>query len=127
VTAETLAPPPGVSARPTAPEPAAAAQPKRGLSVEAVERELAGQEVRTVPVNPTSIFVQAGAFSRHDNALRLSARLSQVGRPQIQQVSLQGRTIFRVRLGPLASVEEADRILESVVATGQQDARVVVD
>ena len=60
-------------------------------------------------------------------ARQLSARLSPVGKTQIQQVTVQGKTVFRVRLGPLGSVEDADRMLDAVVATGQQDARVVVD
>ena len=129
VTAETLAPPPGVknngSDNVTI---ASSAQPKRpGMTPEAVEREVATQEVKSVPVRPTSIYVQAGSYGRHDNANRMVARLSKVGKAQLQQVNVQGKTLFRVRLGPVASVEEADRVLDSVVAAGAQDARVVVD
>ncbi len=129
VTAESLPPPPGAKSKgaDTVVVASSAAPTQRGLSVDAVDRELAAQEVRTVPVHATNIYVQAGSFSRHDNALRLSARLSPVGKTQIQQVTVQGKTVFRVRLGPLGSVEDADRMLDAVVATGQQDARVVVD
>lgn len=126
VTAETLPPPPGVAARPGADQPAASAPPPRS-EVAAAEADLSNQVVSTVPTHPTSLYVQAGSFGRHDNALRLSARLSNVGRSQIQQATVQGRTVYRVRLGPLANVEEADRMLDAVVAVGQTDARVVVD
>lgn len=130
VTAETL-PPPG--SREQAKPVLASARPASGSaarstgSADRVERELAAQEVDTVAVRSTGIFVQAGSFSRHDNALRLQARLSGVGHPQIQPASVKGQTVYRVRFGPLGSVGEADRLLESVIATGQQDAKVVVD
>lgn len=130
VTAQSL-PPPG-SSEPSRPVTVAAAKPdtaaqRAAAAAEATERQLASQEVTTVPVRNTGIFVQAGSFSRHDNALRLSARLSGIGRTNVEQVSVKGKTWYRVRFGPMSSVDEADRLLESVIAAGQQDARVVVD
>lgn len=130
VTAETLpalgsreqARPVLASARPTPPS-----ESRGAAALEKAERELASQDVETVPVKSSGIFVQAGAFSRHDNALRLQARLSGVGQPQIQTASVKGQTVYRVRFGPLGSVGEADNLLESVIATGQQDAKVIVD
>jgi rare lipoprotein A len=129
VTAETL-PAPGSREVPrtisngTAPSPA---DSRTAQAVEKAERALAAQDVQVVAVRSTNLFVQAGAFGRHDNALRLQARLSGVGRPVISQTNVKGQTLFRVRFGPLANVEEADRLLESVIAAGQQDARVIVD
>ena len=130
VVAETLPPPPGAHSNLSTPEltSSAAAAPQRGMTSDSVEHELAAQEVKTVPVHATSIYVQAGAFSRHDYALRAQARLSAVGTAvKIQQANVQGKSVFRVRLGPLATVEDADRVLDAVVAAGQPDARVVVD
>lgn len=130
VTAESL-PPPG-SSEPSRPVVASAAKvdtsaQRAAAAAEATERKLASQEVSSVPVRSTGIYVQAGSFSRHDNALRLSARLSAVGRPNVEQVSVKGKTWYRVRFGPMTNVDEADRLLESVLAAGQQDARVIVD
>ena len=129
VVAETLPPPPGAHAKLAAPElsSSAPAPAQRGMTADAVENQLANQEVKTVPVHATNIYVQAGSFARHDNALRVQARLSSVGKAQIQQANVQGKPVFRVRLGPLASVEDADRMLDAVVAAGQPDARLVVD
>lgn len=107
--------------------PASASSQRAATAVERAERELASQTVETMPVKATGLYVQAGSFSRHDNAVRLQARLSGVGHPQIQPASVKGQTVYRVRFGPLGSVEEADRLLESVIATGQQDAKVIVD
>jgi len=130
VSAEALPPPPGAVAQSGGPSvlpngPAAA--PRRITTHERTAQELATQDVSTVPVNPTNIYVQVGSFSRRENATRLSDRMRSVGTPQIQTGYVDGKTVYRVRLGPLPSVEDADRLLDSVVAGGQQDARVVVD
>lgn len=130
VTAETL--PPLGSNEPSRPVQTASRSnggvaTRATAAAERVEHELAAQEVENLPVRATGIFVQVGSFSRHDNALRLQARLSGVGHPQIQPATVKGQTVYRVRFGPLNSVEEADRLLDTVIATGQQDAKVIVD
>ena len=73
------------------------------------------------------IFVQVGAFTRYDNANRLRARLSSIGAAKIIQVRVVDRPFFRVRFGPLDLVEEADRLLTSILGAGQRDARIVVE
>lgn len=129
VQAESLPPPPGVKNGDNGQVVVASSgkPAQRGMTPDAVEREIATQEVRSVPIKPTSIYVQAGSFGRHDNANRMVARLSGVGKAQLQQVHVQGKTLYRVRLGPIPNVDEADRVLNSVIAAGAQDARVVVD
>lgn len=130
VTAETLpAPGSAEAAKPVqvSTNPPNGSAQRSAAALEKAERELAAQDVETLPVKTTGIFVQAGSFSRHDNALRLQARLSGVGQPQILPTNVKGQTVYRVRFGPLSSVEEADHLLDTVIAAGQQDARVVVD
>lgn len=83
--------------------------------------------VTTLPVLPTKIFVQAGSFTRVDNALRLRARLSQLGNVHVAETVIEERRFFRVRLGPMATVEEADELLAVLLGNGHPDARVVVD
>jgi rare lipoprotein A len=75
----------------------------------------------------TSIFVQAGSFTHVDNALRLRARLSQLGNVHVAETVVENRRYFRVRLGPMASVEEADQLLAVLIGNGHADATVVVD
>jgi rare lipoprotein A len=88
---------------------------------------LANQAVQLVAPRTTQIYIQAGAFQRFDNANRTSAALKGVGAPVISQVQTKGGALFRVRLGPLGSVADADALLEKVIASGYPDARVVVD
>ena len=79
------------------------------------------------PASSTRIFVQAGAFAMRDNAQRLQARIAPLGGVQVTTASIKGIEMYRVRLGPLASVEEADQLLARVVDSGYPEARIVVD
>jgi rare lipoprotein A len=126
VLTEALPPPPGVmgdTATVVPPVP-----PSSSVTLAAAgEDSLETQELRLEPVKPTALFVQAGSFTRFDNANRLQARLSPYGPTQVKQVMLGGVDFFRVRVGPMQSVTDADQILTSVIALGQGDARIVVD
>jgi rare lipoprotein A len=84
-------------------------------------------QVRQVAPKRTNIFVQAGAFANRDNAGRLSDRLKSFGPSSVTPVTVGGQQLYRVRLGPLASVEEGDRTLGLVVNSGHPEARLIVD
>ena len=85
--------------------------------------------VDIVPVaGSPAIYVQAGAFAKFHNANRLRARLYILGQPvQVTQVYVTNQPMFRVRVGPLLSVEAADRTLDRMVAAGYPDAQIVID
>jgi rare lipoprotein A len=126
VLAEALPPPAGIKGEtPTVVPPS---PPSSSITLaSAGETNLETQELRQEPVKPTALFVQAGSFTRFENANRLQARLSAYGPTQVKQVSLAGVDFFRVRVGPMQSVTDADQILAGVIALGQGDARIVVD
>jgi rare lipoprotein A len=73
------------------------------------------------------IFVQAGAFSMRDNAQRVQSRIAALGSVRVMTASINGIEVYRVRLGPLESVELADRVLSRVVESGYPEARIVTD
>jgi rare lipoprotein A len=85
------------------------------------------EKVTVEPVKPTQIYIQLGAFAHMDNATRLKARFAQLGAVQIDGARINGMKMFRVRLGPLPSVDEADRLLDRAVGSGVPEARIVVD
>lgn len=86
------------------------------------------EKVTVGPAKPNSqIYIQAGAFAQVDNARRVKQRIDELGSVQITSVRVNGTSLYRVRLGPVASVEEADHLLARVLATGFGDARIVVD
>jgi len=62
-----------------------------------------------------------------ENASKLRARLYFVGSSEITNVFIKGQEMFRVRLGPLSSVEAADKILQQVMATGVRNAQIVIE
>ena len=131
VTSKSLAPPPGAN---TAPPPT---NNHKVVAVEtAPERDLRrpsglpvlDDTVKVVPVGAKPrLFVQVGAFSQYDNANKMRARLSLIGPANIYQVRAFERPFFRVRLGPLTDVAEADSMLETVIDAGMKDARIVVE
>jgi rare lipoprotein A len=83
--------------------------------------------VTVVPVQPTAIYVQAGAFTQARNAEKLRSELARYGRAQVTVADVGGTQYYRVRLGPVGSVAEGDRLLATVISTGHGDARIVVD
>jgi len=120
-------PAPGEEAAPP-PQPASAEQQVAALELPQTESIRPAEEVVTVePVSTTSVFIQAGAFSQFDNANRASAILANVGSVNISPVLINGRDLFRVRVGPVATIEQADMLLEQVIAAGYVDARIIVD
>lgn len=78
-------------------------------------------------VESTKIYVQAGSFIDYNNATRLQEALDRVARTSIEPASVDNRNFYRVRLGPLASVDEADHVLEELFRDGHRQARVIVD
>jgi rare lipoprotein A len=78
--------------------------------------------------NPT-LYLQIGAFSSPENAERLRTRLGTVagGNVRIVRAELDRRTVYRVRIGPIANVDEADRMSRQLVVLGLDDSRIVID
>lgn len=123
---------PGAGAAP----PVSAAPLAPGVTAEVAkaqaERQVAALRpvqpvVTTVPVVPTEIYIQAGAFSNVANAVRVSAALAQVGRAIVAPKQIRDQLLYRVRFGPFSSVEDADRTLARIIQAGYPDARVIVD
>ena len=84
--------------------------------------------VRDVPVaSEGGIYVQAGAFLARENADRLLRRLKSIAEFRISTKRQDGKLYYRVRVGPIASVDEADAILEKVLMDGQKGAAIVVE
>lgn len=82
--------------------------------------------VQQVPVQPTVLYVQAGAFGLKDNADRLAAKLGGIAKTSVESVAYAGKTLYKVRLGPLDNVGAADRVMAKVLASGQSDAMIIV-
>ncbi len=78
---------------------------------------------------PPRLFLQVGAFALADNAYALKARLQAVGLGPvvIQRVERGPTPLYRVRIGPLASVDQGDVLAMRVDAEGIGNAHLVVE
>ena len=65
----------------------------------------------TTAAEPFIYFVQAGAFTRNEDAEQQRAKLAMVGQgARITEREQAGRTVYRVRLGPYPARAEADAL-----------------
>tara|TARA_A100000164_G_C21840829_1_gene740044 strand:+ start:142 stop:1137 length:996 start_codon:yes stop_codon:yes gene_type:complete len=83
--------------------------------------------VKTYAVAPTNLYVQTASFSDHANALRFADGLRHYGHTKIKEIAINGRSYYRVKLGPLNDVAHADSMLSTLIADGYKDALIVVD
>ncbi|HWE73909.1 MAG TPA: septal ring lytic transglycosylase RlpA family protein [Stellaceae bacterium] len=129
VAAEPLPAPPGVSVaanKPVLPPPPAAPQNVPPQPGEPIAEAPLPENVQVVPVRPTGIYIQAGAFRSVDRAVQLKARLEKYGPVNVTSARVSGMNMFRVRVGPIASVDQADALLNQVINTSPE-ARIVVN
>jgi rare lipoprotein A len=78
---------------------------------------------------PRALFIQAGAFSDPKNAERLMEKLrgGGYGKVFVRDNEITGRRMYRVRIGPVSSVAEFDRIVAALERVGVNDAHLALD
>lgn len=126
VSVETLTPIPGATVAPAPAGKPGAVRPPTQSAVE-LTRQARGTVLSDQPVEPTSLFVQAASFSKQDNATRLKSKLSDIGAADVYDARVGGKRFYRVRIGPLRDVDQADKVLELVIARGFPGARIIVE
>ncbi len=105
------------------------------VEVEAIDTRAGSVRARAEPPvekpSPSAprLYLQIGAFTQWDNAESLRSRLAQahLGPILIQTELRDGTPLYRVRVGPLADIEESDRLLERAARYGLNGAHVVID
>ena len=119
------APPAAPAPTPAAAAPAPAADPLAQL----IEQRTAAAAATpaTAAAAGISYFVQAGAFGSAEEAQAQRARLAMLGLDaSVSERQQNGRTMFRVRLGPFATQAEADAIGQRLQAQNVETALVRV-
>ena len=78
---------------------------------------------------PVALYIQVGAFADPANAQRVVDRLQAAGVPQVFSLadSGSGQLLRRVRVGPITSVEEFDRLAAQLATLGYPEARLAND
>jgi rare lipoprotein A len=82
----------------------------------------------SMPAAGSGYFVQAGAFASMGNAERLRATLSRFGDTSIGETAgAGGAPMYRVRVGPYGSENEAQSVRGAMRRAGHGEARIVVN
>jgi rare lipoprotein A len=130
---------PALEAPVTAADSAPAAAPLTASPLEAASSPAAVAAAPAAPAAPlaqvaqvavpAALFIQAGAFSDPKNAERLVEKLrgGGYGKTFVRDNEIAGRRMYRVRIGPVPSVAEFDRIVAALERVGIHDAHLALD
>lgn len=77
----------------------------------------------------SEFYIQVGAFSQLTNAEKLRIQLDSIGKSRIKinQAVVDNKLLYRVRIGPLVNVDNADQIVDQLIHLGITDYHIVVD
>lgn len=126
VEAQNLAPPPGVTSE-TGRGSVAAAPRAQALMPAAEFPLLLPETVTQVWVNPGALYIACGSFARLEYARIMNNRLAPLGARIISNPTAPRASAYRVRLGPFATVAEAETMLDRAIGAGVNDAAIIVD
>ena len=90
--------------------------------------------VRSIPLTDRAaedipLFIQMGSFGSEDNALKMTRQLRALDENAVSVSQLQTTAglFYRVRVGPLYGIDEANAVLSRLNGKGFSDAKIVVD
>ena len=80
------------------------------------------------PAAAPDIFIQVGAYIERDNAERMRSELYRAGFSGVHISTHPDQvTLYRVRVGPLASVDESDDLLRRLLGQGFEHAYIAIE
>ncbi len=94
-----------------------------------------GAPVKIVSVSDTNdqteagFYIQVGSFGQLGNAESLRKKLSPLGEQliKISQNVVDGKTLYRVKIGPLTDIDRSDSIISELENYGVSNHRIVVN
>ncbi len=87
-------------------------------------QKAAKTDVVTTNAFAAGYYVQVGAFSSEENAQKMVKKVSRFGNVAVSPVKSNGKTLYRVRLGP-ANARKAVEMMDNVENAGISGARLV--
>lgn len=84
---------------------------------------------RQEPEVARALYIQVGAFSSRQNAeeMRGQLLLNGIDEVQVQRTAGASEAVYRVRIGPIATVDLADNTVRDLERIGVMDYRIVID
>ncbi|MEQ8660232.1 MAG: septal ring lytic transglycosylase RlpA family protein [Gammaproteobacteria bacterium] len=81
------------------------------------------------PAPAPPLYLQVGAFGERVNAERLAERIGRVapGNVHVQETVSAGRVLYRVRIGPIVSVDMADAMVAALEGAGVTEHHFTTD
>lgn len=97
--------------------------PKQNIQIASLQKNV------NVPLlnNPDDIFIQVGAYSRISGAAQVISAVEHIGEIGMESIVLNGRKLYRVRIGPMPTTTLANAALMRVLKLGHNTAKVVFD
>jgi rare lipoprotein A len=128
-----------VAGAPPAPQPASKTTMKRAQQIAAAAAALLVSSAEAAPAQepvmgipsataaPERFFVQVGTFADGGNAQALYNDLAPFGRAAIVPPEDGERPLYRVRIGPITTREEASGILQDLISRGVKGAQILTE
>lgn len=100
-----------------------AIRPGQPVTRMAEQRPLPGQAGRV------DLYLQAGAFAVRSNAERVREGLESLAGSlvSVMPATVQGISLFRVRVGPLDGIDHADRLTQRMVSLGYPTPQIIIE
>ncbi len=95
------------------------------ISIESIDNILEDDQEKTLDQKNEKLYIQLGAFSQLNNALRLRNNLSEFGNAQISESLNEGKKLYRVRIGPLKDLNSANELIYNLNKNGIQNVHIV--
>lgn len=73
-----------------------------------------------------AVYLQVGAFADRQNVERLVGRLKELAEVEVTPLERGGRMLYRVRLGPLDNLQQAETLQSRVAQFGITDAKIII-
>lgn len=96
---------------------------------QAIKQYATQQVSQTMPAHSPTLYMQIGAFASQDNAVQLMNRVKRFTQRNIRVKAAEsnGRTVYRVQIGPLADVAESDVLHQKLSVEKLGTPMTVVD
>ena len=110
------------------PPPAASVTPPAAAATAAIAAASTGAVASPAASAAPQLFVQVGAFADRNNADFLSRKLEAAGIGPVVVLAVMdaGRTLYKVRVGPLSDVDAVDKTSARLEGLGLTDVQVVI-
>jgi rare lipoprotein A len=101
----------------------------RALDPRSPTTTAAARPIKVSSPGPVRLYLQAGSFSERANAERMRWRVEAIARDavQVSPAMVDGRTTYRVRVGPIDTVAKADRLVQRFTELGMDTPRIVIE